>query len=184
MRRSRQTGSAVLPTRDDVLSIRDGRFYLDGQPFAEISFNKFDLFWQLFDQLEAGKTLDEANSMVRAQDKACVNCPRWDSARSASSRCPGGRAVPRRTPIPKNVSSSMRPWTRPLSSVSAAAIRVVWSLGAGTFTDTRLVPGKGWVHGEEHLRELVSNPESRGRQLLYRYIDETVDTLQTPQKPY
>jgi len=36
------------------------------------------------------------------------------------------------------------------------------------------VPGKGWVHGEEHLRELVSNPESRGRQLLYRYIDETV----------
>ena len=29
-------------TRDDVLSIRDGRFYLDGKPFAEISFNKFD----------------------------------------------------------------------------------------------------------------------------------------------
>ncbi len=36
-------------TRDDVLSIKDGRFFLDGKPFAEISFNKFDLLWQLYD---------------------------------------------------------------------------------------------------------------------------------------
>jgi hypothetical protein len=35
-------------TRDDVLSIQDGRFFLEGQPFAEISFSKFDLFWQLY----------------------------------------------------------------------------------------------------------------------------------------
>ena len=53
-------------------------------------------------------------------------------------------------------------------------VRVVWSLGAGAFTDTKLVAGKGWVHGEEHERELVSNRESRSRKLLYRYIDETV----------
>ncbi len=46
--------------------------------------------------------------------------------------------------------------------------------GAGTFTDTRLVPGEGWVHGEEHLRELIANPQSRSRKLLYQYIDETV----------
>ena len=44
----------------------------------------------------------------------------------------------------------------------------------GPFTDTKLVPGKGWVHGKEHKRELMSDPQSRGRQLLYRYIDETV----------
>ena len=31
-------------TRDDVLSIKNERFFLDGKPFAEISFNKFDLF--------------------------------------------------------------------------------------------------------------------------------------------
>ena len=54
----------------DVLSVREGQFYLDGQLFAEISFNKFDLFWQLYDQRVAGKTLDDANPMVQAQDKA------------------------------------------------------------------------------------------------------------------
>ncbi|HWH69981.1 MAG TPA: hypothetical protein VNT26_11375, partial [Candidatus Sulfotelmatobacter sp.] len=57
-------------TRDDVLSIREGRFFLDGKPFAEISFNKFDLLWQLYDQLAAGKALDAANPLVQAQEKA------------------------------------------------------------------------------------------------------------------
>jgi len=53
-------------------------------------------------------------------------------------------------------------------------IRLVWSLGAAAFTDSKLEPGKGWVRGEEHMRELVGNPNSRNRKLLYRYIDETV----------
>ncbi|MGH7968838.1 MAG: hypothetical protein ACREIC_08950, partial [Limisphaerales bacterium] len=53
-------------------------------------------------------------------------------------------------------------------------IRVVWSLAAATFTDTKLESGKGWVYGEEQERELIANPESRGRKLLWRYIDETV----------
>jgi endo-1,4-beta-mannosidase len=53
-------------------------------------------------------------------------------------------------------------------------IKVVYSLGAGGFTDTANVPGKGWVFGEEQPRELMSNPNSRGRQELYRYIDDVV----------
>ena len=54
---------AVL-TQKDVLSIRDRRFYLESKPFAEISFNKFDLFWQLYDQLTNGKPLTDDNPMV------------------------------------------------------------------------------------------------------------------------
>src|SRR5690242_16803782 len=58
------------PGREDVLSIQNGRFYLEGKPFAEISFNKYDLFWQLYDQLADGKYLDATNPLLRAQDKA------------------------------------------------------------------------------------------------------------------
>ena len=61
-----------------------------------------------------------------------------------------------------------------LDLCDAHDIRVVWSLGAGSFTDTKLDPAKGWVYGEEQERELVADPESRSRKLLYRYIDETV----------
>src|SRR5262249_46622898 len=60
-------------SKDDVLSIRDGQFFLDGKRFAEISFNKFDLFWQLYDQLAAGKSLEAANPMVQAQERALRN---------------------------------------------------------------------------------------------------------------
>src|SRR5690349_21689613 len=49
--------SVPVLTKEDVLSIREGRFFLDGKPFVEISFNKFDLFWQLYDQLTAGQLL-------------------------------------------------------------------------------------------------------------------------------
>jgi len=53
-------------------------------------------------------------------------------------------------------------------------IKVVYSLGATGFTDTTLVPGKGWVHGEEQMRDLIANPNTRGRRALYRYIDAVV----------
>ena len=38
-------------TENDVLTVKDGLFYLEGKPFVEISFNKFDLFWQLITPL-------------------------------------------------------------------------------------------------------------------------------------
>jgi len=53
-------------------------------------------------------------------------------------------------------------------------IKVVYCLKSEGFTDTAIVPGKGWVYGEEQMRELVANPDSRGRIELYRYIDDVV----------
>ena len=67
------TNEVAPLTRKDVLSIKDGRFFLEGEPFAEISFNKFDLFWQLYDQLAEGKQLNAVNPLVQAQDKALRN---------------------------------------------------------------------------------------------------------------
>src|SRR5215471_9939991 len=54
----------------DVLSIQNGRFSLDGRPFAEISFNKYDLLWPMYDELSAGKSLSVTNPVVLSQNKA------------------------------------------------------------------------------------------------------------------
>src|SRR5579872_5922370 len=70
---SNTSGRVAEVTPNDVLSIKNGRFFLDGEPFAEISFNKFDLVWQLYDQLAAGKDLSAGNRLVQAQDKALRN---------------------------------------------------------------------------------------------------------------
>lgn len=161
-------------TRDEVLSIRNGRFYLEGKPFAEISFNKFDLFWRLFDQLAAGKPLDDANPMVQAQDRALRNLHELGFRTIRIFALPWGPTGPGSCADAEKRKVLYAALDKTLDLCDKHDIRLVWSLGAGTFTDTKLVPGKGWVYGEEQMRELVANRESRGRRLLYQYIDETV----------
>ena len=168
-----EDGSVALK-QSEVLSVREGRFYLDGQLFAEISFNKFDLFWQLYEQRVAGKTLDDANPMVQAQDKALRELHEMGFQTIRFFALPWGPGGAESYADPKKRELLYEALDKALALCDKHKIRVVWSLASGGFTDTKLVPGKGWVHGEEQARELMSNPQSRGRQLLYRYIDETV----------
>jgi hypothetical protein len=167
-------GHVARLTRQDVLSIKEGRFFLDGKRFAEISFNKYDLFWQLYDQLAAGRQLNAANPLVQAQDKALRNLHELGFKTIRIFALPWGPAGPAAYADPDKRKHLYAALDKTLELCDAHDIRVVWSLSAGSFTDTKLEPGKGWVFGEEQERELVSNPESRGRKLLYRYIDETV----------
>ena len=168
-------GASTMPlTKDDVLSVRDGRFYLDGRPFAEISFNKFDLLWQLYDQLAAGNALDDANPLVQAQDTALRNLHEMGFRTIRFFALPWGPRGPESYADPEKRKHLYAALDKALELCDRHDIRVVWSLGAGSFTDTKLVRGKGWVYGEEQKRELISDPESRGRKLLYQYIDETV----------
>ncbi len=157
-----------------MLSLREGRFYLEGQPFAEISFNKFDLLWQLYDELSSGRTLDGANPMVQAQDRALRELHAMGFRTIRFFALPWGPGGPDSYADPNKRKLLYEALDKTLELCDEHDIRVVWSLAAGTFTDTTLVPGKGWVHGKEHKRELMTDPQSRGRQLLYRYIDETV----------
>jgi hypothetical protein len=162
----------------DVLSIKDGRFFLEGKPFAEISFNKYDLLWHLYDQLAAGKLLDASNSVLQAQDKALRNLHDLGFQTIRIFALPWGPEGPASYTNPEKRKHLYAGLDKLLELCDAHDIRVVWSLGAGTFTDTKLEPGKGWVYGEEQERELVADPNSRSRRLLYRYLDETVARYQ------
>jgi len=161
-------------TRKDVLSIQSGRFYLDGAPFAEISFNKYDLFWRLYEQVENRKRLDAANPAVQAQDKALRDLHELGFKTIRFFALPWGPSGPAAYADPAKRKDLYAALDKTLDLCDAHDIRVVWSLAAATFTDTKLEPGKGWVYGEEQERELIANPKSRGRNLLNRYIDETV----------
>ena len=161
-------------TRNDVLSIKDGGFFLEGEPFAEISFNKFDLVWQFYDQVAAGKPLNAANPLVQAQDKALRNLHELGFKTVRIFALPWGPAGPASYADPQKRKNLYAALDKALDLCDAHDMRVVWSLSASSFTDTKLENAKGWVFGEEQERELISNSESRGRRLLYHYIDETV----------
>ena len=168
------TSQVAQLIRKDVLSIKNGGFFLEGEPFAEISFNKFDLFWQLYDQLAEGKQLNAVNPLVQAQDKALRNLHALGFKTIRIFALPWGPAGPESYANPEKRKNLYAALDKTLELCDAHDIRVVWSLSAGSFTDTKLESEKGWVYGQEQERELVSNPESRGRKLLYRYIEETV----------
>jgi hypothetical protein len=169
------TGQSGEVKQKDVLSIKHAELFLDGEPFIEISFNKFDLFWALYDELAVGRKLDGANTVVHAQDRALRNLHELGFKSIRFFALPWGPAGPAAYADPEKRKMLYAGLDKTLELCDAHDIRVVWSLGAGSFTDTKLDPQKGWLYGEEQLRELVSNPESRGRKLLYRYIDETVE---------
>lgn len=160
-------------TREDVLSIQKGALFLEGKPFAEISFNKFDLLWQLYDELAAGRALSKDNPMVRAQEKALRNLHKLGFRSVRVFALPWGPAGPESYANPDKRKLLFAALDKMVELCEAQDIRLDWSLGAAAFTDTKL-EATGWVLGAEQERELVADRESRGRQLLYRYIDEVV----------
>jgi hypothetical protein len=164
------TNNVPRLTRKDVLSIKDGRFFLDGKPFCEISFNKFDLLWQLYDEVTDGEPLNAANPLVQAQDNALGNLHELGFKSIRIFALPWGPAGPASYASPEKRKNLYAALDKTLELCDAHDIRVVWSLSAASFTDTKLDPAKCWVYGEEQERELVSNPESRGRKLLYRVV--------------
>lgn len=58
---------------DSVLSVKNGIFFFEGKPFGEISFNKFDLFWQLWDEAYAGRKMHSRSctSLVSHHQDIC-----------------------------------------------------------------------------------------------------------------
>jgi len=131
--------------------------------------------WPMYDQLAAGKLLSATNAVVQAENRALSDLHELGFKTIRVFALPWGPAGPESYADPakrKNLYTSL---DRMVELCEAHDIRLVWSFSAVCFTDTKLDPAKGWIYGEEHERELVANANSRGRQLLYRYIDETVE---------
>jgi hypothetical protein len=170
---SRPSPTHAQLSSQDVLSITNGKFFLEGKPFAEISFNKYDLFWQLYEQASQGKPLNATNPLVQAQDRALRNLHDLGFKTIRIFALPWGPAGPASYADPTKRKNLYAALDKTVELCDAHEIRLVWSLSAGSFTDTQLNE-KGWVYGQEQQRELIANPNSRSRKLLYQYLDETV----------
>src|SRR5437899_4151020 len=150
------TNHSAHLTQKDVLSIKDGRFFLEGEPFAGISFNKFDLFWQLYDQLTEGKQLNAVNPLVQAQDKALRNLHELGFKTIRIFALPWGPAGPESYANPQKRENLYAASDKTLAPCDAHDIRVVWSVSPGSLTDTKWANAQVWVFVEQHARALAS----------------------------
>ena len=156
-------------TKNDVLSIQNNRFMLDGKPFAEISFNKFDLFWSLWQEAMAGKELNDYNPMVQRQQKALSDLSKagFKTIRFFGmvheSQFKWFKSV--YTDDVKSEKIYYQALDKAIELLERNNLRAVFSLGCSAFADEE---------AGEHLRELVTNPKSVSRKLLNDNIDDIV----------
>ena len=155
-------------TENDVLTIKDGVFMLEGKPFAEISFNKFDLFTQLIDPLLKGDP-STYETMLKKQDQALAELHEM-----------GFRSI-RVFMSPWAPSDTKNAWYNVQGILFKAMddvvgmcekydIKIVWCLGLTSFVEKWMVTG-GWELGEYQMRELIADENSIARQEMYKYLD-------------
>jgi hypothetical protein len=156
-------------SKDDVISVKGNMFYLDGELLAEISFNKFDLFWAIWDSALKGEKLNSDNVAVQRQDKALSDLSR---AGFRTLRFFG-------LPHSSKYQQFKEVWTDPvkraeifypamdivLDLCEKHRLSAVFSLGCGIFVEQS---------DGEHLRELVGNPDSKSRQALMNYLEDFI----------
>lgn len=147
----------------DVLSVSGGRIHLDGAPFAEISFNKFDLFWALHDELRAGRALTPDNPALLAQEKALRNLRSLGFRSIRFFAYPWGEKAAAKWTDPESRRMILEALDQVVALSEKHGIGLMWGLGCSQFTDDA-----------EHLRELCADPESANRKHLRAYLREVV----------
>lgn len=160
--------AAATAGPDDVLSLRDGRFHLDGRPFAEISFNKFDLMWSLYHELEAGRALDADNPMVKAQENALRNLNSLGFRSIRIFAFPWGNGAAAKYRDETTRLRILAALDKTVELCRKHRIGLVWSLSAGSFTDESTT-----------LAELCANREGPNRKVLADYLDEVIARYRT-----
>ena len=161
-------------TSDDVLTYVDGRFHLDGKPFAEISFNLFDLFWVLFDSARNDRPLDETNPSY-AEKEQCLKELHEKGFRTI--RVFGHPFLQTQFKEMYNDPEKREKYYQAVDAAISLAekhhIGIVWSLGVSNYTD-KYIGAKGWQNDGEDLADLMGNPDSKNRAFLNRVLEDVV----------
>jgi hypothetical protein len=157
------SGSAALK-KENVLTLVNGDFHLDGHRFAEISFNKFDLAWSMHGERVEGRELNDQNPIVQAQERALINLKKLGFRSIRVFAQPWGEHLAEKFRDPMEHQRIFHALDKMVKLCEKHGVGLVWSLSCGSFTND-----------EQHLKDLVSDPESKNRQILYEYLDFVVD---------
>ena len=162
-------------TAEDVLTLREGQYYRNGKRFAEISFNKFDLLWTVWQAMgdaRSRQSRDKEQAALATEDKVLRGLHEMGFQTIRFFAVPPKALVPSYSdPEAKQL------WFRALDAVldlcERNQIQTVFCLGAAQMYDPPMA-GRPEPTGREGPVELIGNPRSHSRQRLYAYLDEIV----------
>ena len=151
--------------KDGILRQVGGKLYMNGEPYYEISFNKFDLFDQILASYEknaeyTGEELKQLNMLgfktirVFAYSNVYTDLMHND----------------------KHQDTYFKAMDHFFDLCDEYDIKVVVSMGLiePYLLENIYVEGEGWITGTENLTDLVKNRDSKSRNNLYKYIEKFI----------
>lgn len=164
-------------THNDVLTLENGVFMLEGRPFAEISVNKFDLMWQLIDPLLQGDP--DTHDWMLIQQRDTLKELKELGFRSVRVFMTPWAPADFKTAWDDGTENNL------LFTVADEIVKmfeeldmkIVWCMGVTGFVEKWVVNdanGWHWEYGEDQQRELIGDENCEARQKMYRYIDAVV----------
>ena len=167
------SGSISALTKNDVLSVQNGIYYLDGAPFVEIGWNKFDINWMLWDEVFKGRALTDNNAMVikqrnsmRELAEAGVKTIRFFGNVHPSSF--HTQWWPAWIDANKRVTMCNAAMDKAIAICEEFNIRAIISLMSDNFVNKTVTPA-------EDYRTLIANANSQSRKDMYAYLDYVIN---------
>ena len=157
--------------KDEILRNIGGKLYMNGEPYYEISFNKFDLFYQIMAQYVPSNQYPSSEYTIEAAEAALKQLNEL-GFRSIRVFVYSGefKDLMYNEAHQEIYFKAMDDF---FNLCDKYEIKVVVCLGLieSHLLKNEYIEGEGWITGTETLAELVANPESESRRNVYKYLE-------------
>ncbi len=157
--------------KDGILRNVGGKFYMNGEPYYEISFNKFDLFYQVMSDYVKDASYPNASYTYAAAEEALKQLSELGFRSIRVFMYSGAyQDLMYNEEHQKNYFEAM---DKLYDLCDKYNIKVVVCLGlVETFLlKNDYAEGEGWIASDETLMELVKDRNSESRKNVYQYLE-------------
>ena len=154
-----------------ILVSLGGKLFMNGEPYYEISFNKFDLFYQIIAEYERDGSYPNKRFQFHAAEAAVKQLSEagFKSIRAFvfSSQY---KDLMYNEEHQKTYFEAM---DRLFDLCDKYDMKVVVCMGLiePHLLALQYIEGEGWIPGDESVADIVANPDGESRQNVYKYID-------------
>lgn len=157
--------------KDDILRNVGGKFYMNGEPYYEISFNKFDLCYQIFAEYRPNSEYPSSVYQSAAAEAALKQL----SERGFSSVrvFVYSNAFPYIMYDEEEQETYFKAMDQLFDLCDKYNIKLVVCLGLieDYLLKSEYIDGEGWIHSDESTAQMVTDADSESRQNVYKYLD-------------
>lgn len=161
--------------KSNMLTSINGMLYMNGEPYYEISFNKYDLFTQIMADYVENPDYPQESQRYEAAEAALAQLSR-DGFKTIRVFC-SSDALPGIMYNNDEMNTYLNAMDVMFQLCDKYNIKVVVCLNliSDIFTPKQYISQVGWISMDETIIELVNDENSISRQNMYKYLDKIIN---------